>query len=396
MRFYNEVLREIPDDFDVLDEHLNGISKADFCKAFKELRDITVAIYDDAIADPESYGFVKTDRKTGERKHTGLDVHAITCLLYALGKSGEINGVNLEIDLNKFRNVLALSPKKIMMGKAEEKDPAAFDKQYKKKHIAGLINKLRDFGFAFDGFDAGKEYSELTKLTVSHRNESLPTVLKVFAEFKICQKCFVFDFAKFNYKVFSKGKDEKLPFDDLYSVTYIPANKLQAAKALLAEMEELGLDYGFCPEPVYWQGPMACYYNFRGKLRIIQNAIGFFVFAPAPGNIPKAKVEAFLDSLPEKYKSFYAICGGCGGKKECGSRIHPTVSGKIRTVCAGQWPSFPAEMQSIPYISSGGEDDEVMIFCKTRKRIEVVITSLTRNQVVRKGTWVRIPPLPPY
>lgn len=30
----------------------------------------------------------------------------------------------------------------------------------------------------------------------------------------------------------------------------------------------------------------------------------------------------------------------------------------------------------------------------TWKRIEVVITSRTRNAVVRKGTWVRIPPLP--
>ena len=30
-----------------------------------------------------------------------------------------------------------------------------------------------------------------------------------------------------------------------------------------------------------------------------------------------------------------------------------------------------------------------------RKRIEVVITALTRNQVVLTGSWVRIPPLPP-
>ena len=29
-----------------------------------------------------------------------------------------------------------------------------------------------------------------------------------------------------------------------------------------------------------------------------------------------------------------------------------------------------------------------------RKRIEAVITALTRNQVARKGSWVRIPPLP--
>ena len=31
----------------------------------------------------------------------------------------------------------------------------------------------------------------------------------------------------------------------------------------------------------------------------------------------------------------------------------------------------------------------------TWKRIEVVVTSRTRNAVVREGTWVRIPPLPP-
>ena len=31
----------------------------------------------------------------------------------------------------------------------------------------------------------------------------------------------------------------------------------------------------------------------------------------------------------------------------------------------------------------------------TRRSIEVVITSRTRNAVVRKGTWVRIPPSPP-
>ena len=30
-----------------------------------------------------------------------------------------------------------------------------------------------------------------------------------------------------------------------------------------------------------------------------------------------------------------------------------------------------------------------------RKRIEVVITGLTRNQVVLTGSWVRIPPAPP-
>ena len=31
----------------------------------------------------------------------------------------------------------------------------------------------------------------------------------------------------------------------------------------------------------------------------------------------------------------------------------------------------------------------------TRSGLEVVVTSLTRTQVVRKGTWVRIPPAPP-
>ena len=47
-----------------------------------------------------------------------------------------------------------------------------------------------------------------------------------------------------------------------------------------------------------------------------------------------------------------------------------------------QNPSYPAIINELNKIS---------FFWK---RIEVVITSLTRNQVVRKGTWVRITPLP--
>ena len=37
----------------------------------------------------------------------------------------------------------------------------------------------------------------------------------------------------------------------------------------------------------------------------------------------------------------------------------------------------------------------IRVMITKRKSIEVVATSRTRNAVVRKGTWVRIPPLPP-
>ena len=39
--------------------------------------------------------------------------------------------------------------------------------------------------------------------------------------------------------------------------------------------------------------------------------------------------------------------------------------------------------------------DTIRIRIAAWKSIEVVVTSCTRNAVVRKGTWVRIPPLPP-
>ena len=49
---------------------------------------------------------------------------------------------------------------------------------------------------------------------------------------------------------------------------------------------------------------------------------------------------------------------------------------------------------------NGADSKSCIIFKKLNKfivwsGIEVVVTSLTRNQVVRKGTWVRIPPSPP-
>ena len=61
-------------------------------------------------------------------------------------------------------------------------------------------------------------------------------------------------------------------------------------------------------------------------------------------------------------------------------------------------PSFPG---SNPGGTSIGTGQSVHPGCPVPrkspfwKRIEVVVTSRTRNAVVREGTWVRIPPLPP-
>ena len=57
------------------------------------------------------------------------------------------------------------------------------------------------------------------------------------------------------------------------------------------------------------------------------------------------------------------------------------------------WPKISLAQSEFSWYNSNNSSN---LYICTWRRIEVVATSLTRNQVVRKGTWVRIPPSAPF
>jgi hypothetical protein len=50
---YNDYMAEIPTEFTVLEEHLNGLTSKEFCAAFAELRDVAIEIYRDLEKQPD-------------------------------------------------------------------------------------------------------------------------------------------------------------------------------------------------------------------------------------------------------------------------------------------------------------------------------------------------------
>lgn len=63
IKSYNSYMAEIPDEFTVLEEHLNGLTQRQFCIAFKALRDIVVHIYADLEKQPEAIGLLAFNKK---------------------------------------------------------------------------------------------------------------------------------------------------------------------------------------------------------------------------------------------------------------------------------------------------------------------------------------------
>lgn len=348
LHFYNQFVREVPQDFFVCAEHLKELTRSAFCKAFKMFRDLTVALYDEAAAYPADYGYAVQQKRTGIYKPTTLRFDVVFKLYLSMGRAGRLDGKRLVVDREQFQNIYGTPNSKVEKGKIQQVGDDAFLEIMRRDRIELFLHKLSDFGFRFEGCGTDMPWGMEKTFIVTHEEADIPVVLKAFADIPLSSKSYEYDFRKFNYKVFSVPKDERLPFEDQYTASYIPSDKMDAAKALIAAMKEIGADYGDCAKYCSWQGRMACYYIFKNKLRIIQNMDGMFVFAPVVGKIRRDRRIAFMENLPERYKAIYARCEGC--RAECDGRIPISINGKMTAVCSYKWPSIPAEMEAVPYI----------------------------------------------
>lgn len=105
LQSYNSYLCEIPDNFIVLYEYLNGLSQAEFCNAFKTFQSIVSDIYNYLQESPCSIGLVKTNEKTGELTvQTSQHISCIKKLFYAIGRFSELNSDSLSINMDSLMN----------------------------------------------------------------------------------------------------------------------------------------------------------------------------------------------------------------------------------------------------------------------------------------------------
>ncbi len=154
---------------------------------------------------------------------------------------------------------------------------------------------------------------------------------------------------KCNYRVFAHPSDARLPLEDLYSYVLLSDENKAFLSALNAELEKIGSTYGEC-EGGWYSGTLACDYNYKNKIRILQNIEnGLLPHVVVRFGKKAEKMGKFIESLPEEYHGLIRKCAGCR-KGECDHRIPVTANDRKYLVCNVAWWYFPADVKAIPYI----------------------------------------------
>ena len=349
---YNSYMCGIPNAFPVLPEYLCGLTEPEFCQAFAQFAKIMTDIYAYLNEHPESVGLTVQDKKTGEWKiQSSQHISCVKKLLYVLGRFGKPDGDGLHISMNNLMNAYMTYYTNSSVELSETVKEYESEKQQKywtAKHLRDVFDCLVRFGFAVEE----SEVPEPSALTVGYpENPAVLTVLHSFAQAKICRISFGFDFTKCNYRVFSHPRDGKVPLCDLYSYQLLSEKNKEFLRNLNEELEKIGTTYGEC-EDGWYSGTLPCDYNYKNKIRILQNIeSGLLPHVVLRFGKKAEKMSAFIESLPEEYKGLVQKCRGCK-KGECDHRIPVTANGKKQIICNVAWWYFPPEEKAIPYIAA--------------------------------------------
>ena len=312
---YSNYFLEIPDNFDVKHEYLlGGISQVDFIKAYKKYRDLIYNIYQDIASNPEEYDFVKPDKK-GNFKNTQQPIQCIMWMMYALGKAGDVKDSVLVVSSELLENIFT--------GKHECILTYINNKLINRKN---LLTKLEMFGF--------------------YNDPHVAIVMKAHTMSWYANESFNCDFSGFNYKVFSVGQNENLPYDDLYIARLATEEQRNYMNTVIMELDKLGYKCNNIRFHSFnsnvWMYRCCHFYQRDGK--IYMNIPLHYV--------PKQNRQTYLDHLaamPERYRSRMRCHGKC--RKECGTRVIEIVDGKKMAFCSPNLILHNLnKIEDIPYI----------------------------------------------
>nr|MBQ4318994.1 hypothetical protein [Clostridia bacterium] len=343
---YNSHICDIPDGFTVLDEYLNGLDAKEFRKAFGQLCEFVRGVYGEITDDPASVGLLGYDKKTGEPKV--LSSQHISCvkkLLYALGRFSVIDGDLLKADSDSFFDAYITyysNTSTELSSVIKEQTPLKRERFIKSKNVDKVFALLSRHGLEIK-CDGGRIIAGCPD------NRALTAVIKAFSQPRICRECFGFDYAKFNYRVFAYPSDAVLPLGEQYSFNLLCKEHRAFLAELDGELNKAGASFGSCAGGWY-SGTLPCQYNYKNKVRILQNIeSGLLPHVVMRFGKKAGRMAEFIDSLPEKYRSCIVTCKGCR-KGECDHRIPVAAAGKRYVLCNVAWWYFPPETEAIPYI----------------------------------------------
>jgi hypothetical protein len=192
----DEVVK-LPKDFIIHNDYLSLLDKEAFIRAFSQIWEIYISIYDDISKNPDIFAmplyarneYRYASKQTMESRWAPLRPFV---LLYNLFVSGEVNNGDFIVNIPKFKEVIKTKPTM---------------KNVAVKNMDVLFKRLQDYGFEFQGLNNGKIPKDNNCFTVTYPDN--PDVLKVL--YLIASKAKntnrLHDFCRCHYKLFKDDKN---------------------------------------------------------------------------------------------------------------------------------------------------------------------------------------------
>ena len=339
---------DVPAEFEVAEEYLSGLSRSEFCRAYFELRETVVAMYE-ALAENPRRLIVSNDTLSTAK------VDAVFKFLYTTGRVGVFDADRLVMDRKAFLNLFMTIYKSAFdtiylpryhrvldfRKKFKNEEHAEF---YGKEGIAGLFTFLRGFGFMVE--DEGEA------ITVRYlKSPGTLQMLKGIAKHSIFVHSFKHDFRMFNWRVFATPSNNNyFPVEDLYTFGLLNGEAQEVLSKLNSAMNQKGVLYREAggKDVVYR-------YNYAGVLIGSQKMDGTILFRLKPtGKSDWRDRVAYFETIPQELGIKIGICSGCSSsapEQECKLFRAVEIHGKNVGHCISGRPwKFPSTLAALPYL----------------------------------------------
>ena len=317
----------VPENFNVHADYLiNGLTERDFCSGYRAYQKIMQELQADMHARPEDYGLVSYDKKGNPTPAHKTMVNQYIWLFLALGQAGEIKDNNLIVDNNIFESFCTGKAK---VGKNES---------CPKNNIDKLIARLSDHGFA--------ESDEPSGFKLSADMPELLPVIKASSLSPYARISMTSDYPTFNYRMYSYGTDEKLPFDESYTYTKMTREMQEFSMRLINKLAENGWkSYIFFPHSTsggrLTYPTLEYYYKQDSGFILIRN------------EKKTLELKDYMESLPEKYAQLWESATRCRAcrKGECPGRITGEVFfGRKSALCGSSKAMYDCKLEDLEHI----------------------------------------------
>jgi len=330
---YIDHMIDVPDDFSIISEKLQGLNKSDFIVGLKSLTELIKKLYENMILDPEGFGLpcvedIHYSPFNPKAAESGNSSYRLIMFLYVLANSGILENDKLIIDKKKYQET-------------NKKQKGMF----KVSNTTYIFNKLSDFGFEIENFNGKTLDKKCDNFTISYKkHKNLITVLYGYMKDVQIQRE---PFMSFHYYLLSNPED--LPKNHIQNIFseyfhgkekdfYIELSNFLSELNIYPKYNGYAFSIDYLANPKVKQLFIRCFSDYRKiSINLKLNFIDTYT--------------EYLSTCPENVKQTFKIKSNCNFCQEsCVCRRIWSFEGITYTFCTHSY-NFEIADYNLKYIN---------------------------------------------